>query len=370
MKRDDSIKSKLKKRMTHRFGISIIVALVILGAMISGVGSVAAIQSGSQSGIPAMGGVVAQTDDYNLTQSDFGSQPITVGETVRVTTVVTNTGDERLNTKIGLGTEGQVVDSQKVNLYPGSSQQISFTYSYDSPGTYAMHIGSLNESDVMTQIGVEDSTVKVISKDTSANLNGQFGASATTQPSDASAIPTLTANQTESGSISPTGQAKNLTVTHLTITSGSPPYQPGNLISFEANITNPTSRQLNGSFTFAVDNGTVSQQTLTVPADGDQSIIFTHRFAKSGRHTISVGDQTTSITVQLPQTATNDSANASTTDTNASVQSQSGDSGGIISTVMSSFVGIAGIVALLVFSFGVLFFGWLRFSASKENINR
>jgi hypothetical protein len=306
-------------------------------------------------------------DNYNLSNANFGNQPTSVGQEIQVTATVTNTGNEQLNTEIGLGTQGQVVDSQEVSLFPGSSQQVSFEYTYDSPGTYAIQIGPLNESGVMSQVGLRDSTVEVVAEGALTSTGGQIGPTTT---AEAGGIPTIAPNQTTtSGSSFVAEQRDNLTIAGFTTANQSSPVRPGDLISFEANVSNPTSQRLNSSFTFAVDNGTVSQQTITVPAGETQSLVFTHRFAEAGNHTVSVGGQTKEIHVQPPQTTAANSSNASATTANASSQSSSGGTGGIINTLASSFLAIVLMVVLIIGGLAVFFFGWLKTSATKETIN-
>lgn len=311
------------------------------------------------------------TGSFNLSNPSYGEQPTSVDREIRVTATITNTGDDQLTTNIGLATRGQVVDSQEVSLFPGSSQQVSFEYSYESPGTYAMQIGPLNESGVMTQVALSDSTVEVVAEDELTDASGEVGATTT---AEVGGIPTVAPNQTASTATS-TGssfiaeQKESLTIAGLTVAGQSPPFRPGDLISFEANITNPSSQQLNGSFTFAVDNGTVSQQTITVPAGEAQSLVFTHRFAEAGNYTVSVDNQTEEIRVQTPQTTVANTSNTSTTTTNGSVQSSSGGSGGIISSLASNFLAIVLIVVLISGTLTVVFFGWLKTSAKKEDIN-
>jgi hypothetical protein len=305
--------------------------------------------------------------NYNLSKPDFGKQPISVGREIKVTAVVTNTGDQRFTTTFGLSTQGEVVDSQEVSLFPGSSQQISFEYTYESPGEYAMRIGSLNESGAMTQVGLTDPMVVVTAEGQLTEVQGQVGGTTTASASD---IPTLASNQTTTGTAFVMEQTGNLTVTNLTVVGESPPFRPGNLVSFEASISNPTSQQLNGSFTFAINNGTISQQTITVPAGETQSLIFTHRFAEARNYTVSVGDQTRAINVQPPQTTVANATNGSAMATNDSSQRSSGGSGGIISTITSSLFLIILMALLIIVGLAGVFFGWLQTSAEKENINR
>lgn len=313
--------------------------------------------------------------DFNLSNPNFGKQPTGVDREIRVTATITNTGDDQLTANIGLGTQGQVVDSQEVSLFPGSSQQVAFEHSYDSPGTYAMQIGPLNESGVMTQVELRDSSVKVVGEGKLTDVSGQVG---TTTTAEVGAIPTVAPNQTTpttTGSSFIAEETKNLTIADLTIAGQSSAFRPGDLVSFEANVTNPSSQQLNGSFTFAVDNGTVSQQTVTVPAGETQSLIFTHRFAEARNYTVSVGDQTREIRVRSPQTTIANTSNASATTANGSSQSGSGEGGGsdggggVIDGIFDGIVGIVLLVALLTVALFGMFVGWLKTSANKESIN-
>lgn len=315
------------------------------------------------------------TGDFNLSSPSYGQQPTSVDREIRVTATITNTGDDQLTTNIGLATRGQVVDSQEVSLFPGSSQQVSFEHSYESPGTYAMQIGPLNESGVMKQVALRDSTVEVVAEGELTDGSGEVGSTTT---AEVSRIPTVAPNQTtpatSTGSTS-TGssfiaeQEESLTVASLTVAGQSPPFRPGDLISFETNITNPSSQQLNDSFTFAIDNGTVSQQTITVPGGEAQSLVFTHRFAEAGNYTVSVDNQTEEIRVQPPQTTVANTSNASTMTTNGSVQSSSGGGGGIISALASNIIAIVLIVGLISGTLVAVFFSWLKTSAKKEDIN-
>ena len=318
--------------------------------------------------------VAAQSDgsessgSYNISSADFGSQPIKVDEEVQVTATIRNTGDNQLSTAIGLGTQGEVVDSQEVNLFPGSSQQVSFSYTYDSPGTYTMQIGTLNETDVMTQVDEEDPSVRVVGKGASSGASGQVGTSATSE-GDVSKIPTI-AEDDSNGGASIGGNAGSLSATDLRVSSGSPPFRPGELVSFQSNISNPTSQQVNGSFTFAVNNGTVSQQTITVPSGESQSLVFTHRFAGPGEYQVSVGDQTQNITVQPPPTTAGSSPNVTSTPANASSEGSSSGGGNIFDSLLGSFGVILATVSVVVIGFVIVLFAWYRTTTSPETINR
>jgi hypothetical protein len=243
-----------------------------------------------------------------------------------------------------------------------------------------MQIGPLNESRVMTQVALRDSTVKVVAEGelTETDISGQVGTTTTAATAEAVGIPTVALNQTTpttTGSSFIAEEGENLSIADLTIAGQPSAFRPGDLISFEANVTNPSSQQLNGSFTFAVDNGTITQQTITVPAGGAQSLVFTHRFAEAGNYTVSVGDQTREVGVQSAQTTVANTSNMSTTAANGSSQNSSGGgsgSGGVGGAIGGVFDGIVGIgIFAVVFSVAMVvsILYWVKSSVSKEKVN-
>lgn len=372
MRQDQSIKSWAKRGAPRiaRVGIVVLVASLVIVATGGGLSDLA--HSNNGSGEKFVGTVAAQSEEstgsYNITNTDFGNQPLRVGQEVQVTATIRNTDNNQLSTSVGLGTQGQVVDSQDVSLFPGSSQQITFTHEYESPGTYTMQIGTLNETDVMTQVDAEDTRVRVISGDAATDVAGQVGTSATTGGDGVSAIPTATAKG-GSGGVPIAEGSGLLQVTDLAVASGSPPYSPGELVSFQTNISNPTSQQLNGSFAFSVNNGTVSQQTVTVPSGESQSIVFTHRFAEAGNYTVSVGNQTQTVAVQPAPTTNGEVPNVTATTANASAEGSSGGGFGI-GGLLNSFGIILGTVTGIVIMVVVAFVLWYRMTTSPEKMNR
>ena len=375
MKRSKSTPSRTKQIARHTIRVSGVLCLVFFAIMAAGAGYGAHGQASGESGGALVENVAAQSDEsgssgsYNISNTDFGNQPVKVDEEVQVIATITNTGNNQLSTAIGLGTQGQVVDSQEVSLFPGSSQQVSFSYTYDSPGTYTMQIGTLNESDVMIQVDQEDSNVRVVERGASTDVSGQVGTSATTGR-EVSGIPTISQDEETTGDVSIGGTANSLTATNLKVASGSPPFRPGELISFQSNVSNPTSQQLNGSFTFAVDNGTVSQQMITVPAGESQSLVFTHRFAGPGTYTISVGDRTRNITIQPAPTTAGQSSNVTATTANASSGGSNSGGGGIFDSVVGSFAIILATVSVVVIGIAIAAFVWYRTTTSPETMNR
>lgn len=374
-KESNSSQSKRAAKRVAR--VSVVLTVAALTIVAAGAGSITLDHGGDELEGGFVGGVAAQSQgsdssggsgSYNITDVDFGNQPLRVGEEIQVTATIRNSGNSQLSTAVGLGTQGEIVDSQDVSLFPGSSQQVAFTHEYESPGTYTMQVGTLNESNVMTQVDKEDTSVRVISGDVSTDVSGQVGTSATTGGNGVSAIPTV-AEDSGSGGVPIEGDAGSLRATDLTIGSGSPPYRPGDLISFQSNISNPTSQQLNGSFAFSVDNGTVSQQTVAVPAGDSQSIVFTHRFAGPGDYTISVGNQTQTITVRPAPTTVGSVPNATTTVANGS-EASSGGGGFNIGGLFNSFIVIIATVSVIIVTIMVAFIVWYRKTTSLETMNR
>lgn len=306
--------------------------------------------------------------NYELSNPNYGQQPIGVGSEITVTARITNTDDEKFSAEIGLGTQGEVVESQEVSLFPGSSQRISFEYTYDSPGTYAIQIGPLNESGVMTEVGLSTSNVTVLEEGevTTTDTDESIGIATT---SKSSGIPTVAQNEAADGS-SFIKEPENLTVNDLSTAGSSPPFRPGDLLSFKANVSNPSSKKLNDTFTFTVDNDTVTQQTLTVSAGGSQSLVFTHRFAESGNYTISVGDKATRVRIEDYQQATPVSENMTTTSINASSGDKSGAVSGIVSVFVGNILGIIVTVSIIVIGIVVAGIVFMHRTRDDEDIHR
>jgi hypothetical protein len=87
--------------------------------------------------------VINTTLPFQVSNLSVSSSVAEVNTEVTVTVRVANTGNTRVDAPLELATGGTVVDSQRVTLFPGEWQRISFTYEYKNPGNYTVRIGQL-----------------------------------------------------------------------------------------------------------------------------------------------------------------------------------------------------------------------------------
>ena len=83
---------------------------------------------------------------FTLSNISLSKERIEAGQELSVNVTITNIKNGRLQTTIGLATQGTVTDSKEITLYANGSQQVTFRREYESPGSYAVKIGVLNSS--------------------------------------------------------------------------------------------------------------------------------------------------------------------------------------------------------------------------------
>lgn len=220
------------------------------------------------------------TSNYSLRDMEVNPQPVQAGGEVTVNVTIANTADERIQTEIGMATEGEVADSVEVGLFPPGVREITFTHTYDSPGTYSIRIGGLNESGAMNSYQQEES-IEVVSE--SASLSS-ISVNASTE------------TNTSSNGTSPIGAEGGLQVAQLSPSQQS--ITAGQEATWELVITN--NQTSNQTSTIAVradaNQSVIRKDTLTLGPDESQGVTFSHKFNQAGQHNITVGQQMANVT--------------------------------------------------------------------------
>jgi len=93
-------------------------------------------------GIVGGGAILAHELDEGpeVSEAALNSESIRAGDSVGVDGVITNDGDESKSTTIELTANGEVIDSQEVELDPGESREIRFDVKFESPGEYDIEL--------------------------------------------------------------------------------------------------------------------------------------------------------------------------------------------------------------------------------------
>lgn len=125
------------------------------------------IASGTQAAILDTITLHSSVSDVTLTAQSYAiSQPTLsiesqsspseaeIGSPVIISAVITNTGFETETREVWLYLDGQRVQSQPVSLAPGERMTVTFTHTFDEPGTYAFEI----DGQQIDPIEVGDST--------------------------------------------------------------------------------------------------------------------------------------------------------------------------------------------------------------------
>jgi hypothetical protein len=110
-----------------------------------------------------------------LSNISLSKERIETGQDLAVNVTITNIKNGRLQTTIGLATQGTVTDSKEITLYANGSQRVTFRREYESPGSYAVKIGVLNSSSYVVAESEVTKSIDVVQR-------GQLTPTPTTTP--------------------------------------------------------------------------------------------------------------------------------------------------------------------------------------------
>ena len=112
---------------------------------------------------------------FTLSNITLNRDRIEAGQELSVNVTITNIKNGRLQTTIGLATQGSVADSKEITLYANGSQRVTFRREYESPGSYAVKIGVLNSSSYVVAESEVTKSIEVVQQ-------GQLTPTPTTTP--------------------------------------------------------------------------------------------------------------------------------------------------------------------------------------------
>jgi hypothetical protein len=94
--------------------------------------------------------------------SDFKVTSYTVdsGKTITITVELANTGVAAGSYNVGLNYDGQMVNSQTINLVGKASQSVTFTHQVNAEGQHTVSIGSYSAQITVNPPGTENDTLK------------------------------------------------------------------------------------------------------------------------------------------------------------------------------------------------------------------
>ena len=92
--------------------------------------------------------------------------------------------------------------------------------------------------------------------------------------------------------------AANPILTYGTITPT--PAQAGSTSTFTATVTNTLAVAGTASVSFSVDNQTIATKQVSVDASGTATVSFSYVFPTSGSHVVTIGTQSTTVSIAEP----------------------------------------------------------------------
>ncbi|MDY6764872.1 MAG: CARDB domain-containing protein, partial [Halobacteria archaeon] len=90
-----------------------------------------------------------QEPSFSITETQIDKTNVSPGESVTVSVTVENSGNASGSLTLKLSINNEVVDSRDVSLSAGESRTVTFTRTFDQPGTYDLSING-NEIDTVT----------------------------------------------------------------------------------------------------------------------------------------------------------------------------------------------------------------------------
>jgi hypothetical protein len=91
---------------------------------------------------------------FNVTNPAIDKTTVAAGENATVGATVVNAGDAEGTFTLELTVDGDVVDRRSVTLVPGEDERVTFTRTFEDPGSYRIGIGGLDAGELV----VEDRT--------------------------------------------------------------------------------------------------------------------------------------------------------------------------------------------------------------------
>jgi len=92
--------------------------------------------------------VQADTRPATFTFSDMSIEPaeVDIGRDVTISTIVSNTGDLSGSYEVVFKVDSEVIAAEEINLAGGASQEVTFTATRDTVGTYTVAVGDVSGS--------------------------------------------------------------------------------------------------------------------------------------------------------------------------------------------------------------------------------
>jgi len=140
--------------------------------------------------------VIAHTNpaDFEISTLDISPATVDPGESVAISATITNTGDLAGSYKVTLTIDQIVTDTREVNLSGHSSQQVTFTTTQDTVGTYQVSINGLPATLTVREVPVKPSKEEPTPSETEpttpgAELSPEAPAEVQPEPFEAKVVP-------------------------------------------------------------------------------------------------------------------------------------------------------------------------------------
>lgn len=194
-------------------------------------------------GIGGIGGGGAPVDpEFEVTKAGLSASEIAAGDSVDVTATVEEvSGDRGGQFTAELIVDGEVVDEQTVTVFGGSSEDVTFTRSFDEIGEYEIEVNDVSAG-----------TLTVSEDGPGGSGTAEFVVS----------DPDLSATQLQVG--------EDLEVT--------------------ATVENTGDAAGTYTATLTVDGQIVNEEAVTLDSGESTTVSFTHSFAEAGEYTIAIGE--------------------------------------------------------------------------------
>ena len=90
---------------------------------------------------------------FDVTNPAIDRTTVAAGENATVGATVVNTGDAEGTFTLELTVDGDVMDRQSVTLAPGEDERVTFTRTFEDPGSYRVGIGGLDAGELVVEDG-------------------------------------------------------------------------------------------------------------------------------------------------------------------------------------------------------------------------
>lgn len=105
--------------------------------------------------------ITVESGNIHLGSVDLSKTTVQPGEEVRAGGILTNPGTETETTVVALRIDGEVVDEKRVDVAPGEKGTVTFEFTPEEPGEYAVSIGDAEPRTVTVEAGTGDNETDV-----------------------------------------------------------------------------------------------------------------------------------------------------------------------------------------------------------------